>query len=73
MTIDQFEQAMAFLEKQIEAHPENNELLNAYLKLIELEYQYRTKDREFRLKDRESLDKLEAERAKSQRGRNDRQ
>ncbi|GEM_PF-3435435 len=72
MTIDQFERAIAFLEKQIEINPNNSHLIEAYVKLVEFEYLYRMKERELELKDLESYDKLKIERAKAERDRNGR-
>lgn len=66
MTIDQFEAVIAFLEKQIEANTGNQAYLDAYLKVIELEYLHREKRAEVRLKESTSNDQVEIERIKSE-------
>lgn len=42
MNSEDFNKCREFLEKSLESSPENNELLNAYVKLLELKSKYDT-------------------------------
>nr|BDD43712.1 hypothetical protein 19 [bacterium]BDD47934.1 hypothetical protein 8 [bacterium] len=66
MDISQFERSIIFLEGRIEAHPEKKEFLDAYLKLIELEYLHRQKINEVDLQDTLSRDQVKMEQLKAQ-------